>query len=312
MSDFNNNIHLSRGRSSLLSALVVIILVLIGFQVLGSIIGLLLAILFVEAPLEDLAISLVNPSEPELRLPLLIMQGVATAIGMILVPLAYLKIKERLALRHFTEIPLNWSQYIIASVVVITFMGVNSIFIEWNMNISFPDFLSWFEEWARATEDRAAALTSFITGFTSPGVFVVALVVIAVLPAIGEELVFRGILQNEFHKGFGNIHIAIWVSAIIFSAIHMQFFGFIPRLLLGALFGYLYYWSGNLIIPIIAHFVNNGLTVLVIYLNNIGSIEMDLQNPEPTPLYAAAIFAIITGLLLFTFYRQSLLNRLKE
>ena len=64
------------------------------------------------------------------------------------------------------------------------------------------------------------------------------LLVIALLPAIGEELVFRGILQRELWRGTLNIHVAIWVSAAIFSAIHMQFYGFVPRLLLGALFGY--------------------------------------------------------------------------
>ena len=131
----------------------------------------------------------------------------------------------------------------------------------------------------------------------------VAMLVIAVLPAIGEELVFRGLIQNELYRGTKNIHVAIWVAAILFSAIHFQFFGFVPRLLLGALFGYLYYWSRNLWIPILAHFVNNGLSVLVMYFYQRGSFEYDLENPESVPLNAVIISGVVTIGLLYYLYQ---------
>jgi membrane protease YdiL (CAAX protease family) len=128
-----------------------------------------------------------------------------------------------------------------------------------------------------------------------------AVVVIAVLPAIGEELVFRGIIQRELFRGTNNIHVAIWISAAIFSAIHIQFYGFVPRMLLGALFGYLYYWSGNLWMPIIAHFINNGFTVVAMYLYQQGSVKMDIENAEAAPWSSVLFSAVITTALLYFF-----------
>ncbi|MEL7006274.1 MAG: CPBP family intramembrane glutamic endopeptidase, partial [Bacteroidota bacterium] len=136
----------------------------------------------------------------------------------------------------------------------------------------------------------------------------VAIIVIAVIPAIGEEIVFRGMLQNELHTASKNAHVAIWVSAIIFSAIHMQFFGFFPRLLLGALFGYLYYWSGNLIIPILAHFINNGFSLVLVYLSTGEGLFGNPENTESAPLSTVLIFIIITVGLMY-YFRNYFLKR---
>jgi membrane protease YdiL (CAAX protease family) len=181
-------------------------------------------------------------------------------------------------------------------VLVIVFMGVNSVFIEWNQNISFPG-----DQWARDIEKSLAEGVKFITQFNSPTDLIFAFVVIAILPAIGEEIVFRGMIQNDFYRATGNIHTAVWVSAILFSAIHIQFFGFVPRMLLGALFGYLYYWSGNLWIAVLAHFVNNGFTVVGLYLYQKGLINVDLENTTSTPWQAVAFSAVCTILLLYSF-----------
>jgi len=94
-------------------------------------------------------------------------------------------------------------------------------------------------------------------------VFIVA----ALVPAVGEELLFRGLLQNEFMRLTKNPHLSIWAIAFLFSAIHMQFAGFFPRFLLGALLGYLYYWSASLWLPILMHFLFNGIQVLASFLN---------------------------------------------
>jgi len=87
--------------------------------------------------------------------------------------------------------------------------------------------------------------------------------VISIIPAIGEELVFRGIVQNELLRIWNKKHFAVWVTGFIFSFIHFQFFGFIPRMLLGVLFGYCYLWTKSLWVPIAMHFLNNALTLLV-------------------------------------------------
>ena len=134
------------------------------------------------------------------------------------------------------------------------------------MNIEFPEFMKGFGEWARGMEDRMIELTKLLSSYDSFGEMLIALVIIGIFPAVGEELVFRGLLQNKLQTATRNAHLAIWISAIIFGAFHMQFFGVVPRILLGALFGYIYLYSGNIWYPILAHFVNNGLAVIIMYL----------------------------------------------
>ena len=134
--------------------------------------------------------------------------------------------------------------------------------------------------------------------FDSFGEFVIGFVVVAILAGICEEFLFRGIIQTEFMRGTKNIHVAIWISAFLFSAIHTQFFGFVPRMLLGVLFGYLYHWSGNLIVPMFAHFVNNGFSVVMMYLHQIGVVDVEIDTPEAAPWPAVVGFAILTFVLL--------------
>jgi hypothetical protein len=102
-------------------------------------------------------------------------------------------------------------------------------------------------------------------------------------------------------KGTKNIHVAIWISAFFFSAIHVQFFGFVPRMLLGALFGYLYYWSGNLWVPMFAHFVNNGFAVCMIYLYQKKIVDTNLDSPEAAPWPAVIVAAGIVATALWYF-----------
>lgn len=304
MNLFDNNIQLSENRSSLFSILIILVIVFVGFQIIGPLIGMVFALPFMQGSLIE-QLELLSSGNPgtDMRVPLMIMQGTGTLVGMVVIPWAYLKAQERKGFAIFFRQKVNYPALVLTIAIVIIFMGFNSLIIEWNANITFPDFMSGFEEWARKTEDMAAELTTFITSFDSTGQFILGFFVIAVLPAIGEEIVFRGLIQNEFYTLSKNIHVAIWVSAILFSAIHLQFYGFVPRLLLGALFGYLYYWSGNLLVPILAHFINNGFTVMMLYLHDIGVIDINLENPESASLPSALIFGIITLLLLYIFRR---------
>ncbi len=134
---------------------------------------------------------------------------------------------------------------------------------EQNMNMHLPKFLSDLEKWMRKMEDDGLVTTKAILAGTSINALVINLLVIAVTPAICEELVFRGGLQRTLGRWFKNPHVAIWTSAIIFSTIHFQFFGFFPRMFLGAAFGYIYFWTGSLWYPMFAHFINNGYAVVI-------------------------------------------------
>lgn len=307
MNKFDNNIQLWEQRSSSLTVFLVFILSIIGFQVIGPVIGLFLALPFYDGSLVDFQSDLLNPdNNPALKTPLFIMQACASLIGLVVVPLAYLWVAEKKKVSLFFEKRLRLFPIILSGIIVISFMGVNALFIDWNANIDFPDFMSGFEQWAQKTEALAKRMTDFLTDFDHPGQFVMAFIVIAIIPAFGEELLFRGFIQNSLYNSTKNIHLAIWVAAILFSTIHMQFYGFVPRMLLGALFGYLYYWSGNLIVPVFAHFINNGLTLILLYFYDLDLIETDITNTEASPLYTVGIFAIITAVLVFYFRKYFL------
>lgn len=135
-----------------------------------------------------------------------------------------------------------------------------------NSGIHLPEWLSGVEQWITDKEESATRLLDLILSSDTFGSMMFNLLLIAVLPAIGEELIFRGVFQKILYKLFKSGHIAIWVTAFIFSALHLQFFGFVPRFILGLIFGYLFFWSGTLWIPVIAHFVNNAVPVIGSYI----------------------------------------------
>ena len=189
--------------------------------------------------------------------------------------------------------------------IVIAFMPFDGLVIEWNQNLHLPETLEPIENWIRAKEKGLEGITRFLTTFNTVGQLLVALVVIALIPAIGEETLFRGILQRNIGFWTGNAHIGIWVSAALFSAIHVQFLGFFPRMLLGALFGYLYVWSGTIWVPILAHFVNNGFTVFMVYLHQQKVTTLDIESTQSVPITGALTAGIITAGLLYYFKKSN-------
>lgn len=153
-----------------------------------------------------------------------------------------------------------------AGLLIIISLPALSAVVAWNANAHFPAALHGFELWARGKEDEASELIKFLTQFTSLGRLLIGLVVIGVVPGVAEELVFRGVIQRNLVRWSGSRHVGVWLAAALFSAIHFQFFGFVPRFLLGLLLGYLYEWSGNILVPMAAHFTNNAFQLLLLYL----------------------------------------------
>lgn len=188
-------------------------------------------------------------------------------------------------------------------------------FINWLMTINnmmkLPEALSGIEQWMRNSEVNAEKIINIFLNVNSIGALMLNLFMIAVIPAVGEEFLFRGVLQKQFRQWFGNIHIAVFVAAFLFSAMHMQFFGFIPRLVLGIILGYLYYFSKNLWIPIIAHFFNNAIAVIVYYLNYNKVINTDVDKlgssgEDYILIIGSIIFSII---LMLSIYKREHLRK---
>ena len=148
-----------------------------------------------------------------------------------------------------------------------------------------PDCLSRLEEMLRSQEDAANQLTESFLQTRSIGGMLLNVLLMALLPALGEELTFRGLLTNfmdkkdsenyQKHALSTRTHIAIWAVAAIFSFVHFQFYGFVPRMLMGAMFGYMLAWTGSLWIPILMHFTNNAMAVVAYYLTYNGVIAED-------------------------------------
>lgn len=292
--------------------IITIVSSLLGFQLVGIFIGSLLVFPFFDGDYLSFMQAIADPvNNPAIKTPLMIIQGFGSAFGMIFIPwLIYDRV---------FKLPLNFGQTKIAAqpvlftfLIVMFFMVVNSPIGEWNQQIKFPSSLAGLEQALQLMEENMKEITDVLVDFNSVWEFLLGLTVIAIIPAIGEELVFRGLVQNHFVRITKNPHAAIWIAAFIFGAIHMQFYGLFPRMMLGALFGYLYYFSGKLSYAMFAHFFNNGIAVVAVYLHQIGKIDYDIESTESLLWYQVLFSAVVLILLLFAFERSSNKKTVRE
>jgi membrane protease YdiL (CAAX protease family) len=284
-------------------------LLLFGFIMLGMTLGAAAAALVVGAgamasggTINSVTELLQNPAAaPNGWWWLMIVQALSHISTFLFPSLLYWFLIDKRRLADFNGQPAyRVAGWLLVAVLTIAFMPVNGLIIEVNQTLKLPDSLAPLERWMRAKEDQMAELTRFLTTFRTVPQLIMAVLTIGILPALGEEVLFRGVLQRKFIVWTGSIHLGIWLAAALFSAIHLQFYGFVPRMLLGALFGYLYVWSGNLWVPILAHFVNNGFTVLMIFLHQHKLTTIDVDSTDSVPLSAALMGTVVTvGALLF-------------
>ncbi len=170
-----------------------------------------------------------------------------------------------------------------------------------NQEMHLPEWLAGVENWMRGMEDQAEYTIGKFIEVEGLGGLLFNLFMIAVIPALGEEFLFRGVIQQIFTKATRNYHWGIWISAVLFSALHMQFFGFVPRVLLGALFGYFLVYSGSIWVPVAAHFVNNAVGVLALHRGGAGGSQLEqVVDPDFTdgignyyPVAAISLLAVI-------------------
>lgn len=153
--------------------------------------------------------------------------------------------------------------FLLSLAVLLFAMPAMNFIITLNEALTLPEFLKPIEDVLQKMEKEAALSLNMLQGGDSFGDLIISILIIGVLAAFAEEIFFRGALQQLLLKFNINPHIAIWVAAIIFSFMHFQFYGFIPRLLLGAYFGYVVWWSGSLWTAVSVHALNNTLVVIV-------------------------------------------------
>lgn len=200
--------------------------------------------------------------------------------------------KEESFLSYKTS-PTVWF-YLLIPVFLISIMPLMNIIIQWNESIVLPDSMSSMETKIKEMEGASQKMIELMLSGTTVYSILINIVLVAILPALGEEFLFRGILQKHFKELFGNPHIAIFVAAFLFSAIHFQFFGFVPRLILGMIFGYLVYFSGSIWPAVFAHFFNNFMAISVTYLSKSNEI---IAETDSFGTKAADIYFVLIGVL---------------
>jgi len=207
--------------------------------------------------------------------------------------------------------------YILILVFISMFllMPIDNLAALINKQMELPSFMEPIENWMHQEEDSAERITTSLVGNYGIWVLIANLIVIAMTAGITEEFLFRGALQRIFSQWTSNHHIVIWETAIIFSAFHLQFFGFLPRMLLGAYFGYLLYWSRNIWIPVFAHFVNNAFAIIGMSnepMKNNEYINGDISTQHLLPYTIIAIIMSILFWICIRKIRKVSISRIKN
>lgn len=236
---------------------------------------------------------------------LLVEQGVVSTLTFIVGAFLYIYLTHKNPMAYLGMTPTgNIWLYIIASIAMLCIMPLVSATAVWNDSLKLPQALQELEKLMRLMEDTANDFTIQLMSESGAVHLFSALFVMAFIPALGEELLFRGCIQKGLENKIGNAHVAVWVTAFIFSFIHFQFYGFLPRAILGVALGYFYVYGKSLWIPIWAHFLNNALSILIykLFYQEVGETNLstmgasqDLLIPAiaGTMLYLAAMLFFV-------------------
>jgi len=162
--------------------------------------------------------------------------------------------------------PIQASTAVWAMISIIIAMPFLNLTYSLNQQIALPEAFKGIETWMKESEEAATKVTDLILNTKNISTIIFNILIVCVVAGISEEFMFRGLLQSLFGRVFKNPHVLIWLIAILFSAIHLQFYGFITRMLLGAWLGYLMYYTKTIWIPVLAHFTNNFFGVGMYYI----------------------------------------------
>lgn len=202
------------------------------------------------------------------------------SVGVIVIPpfvLAYFISARPLNFLHLDVKKIHWVDIVLVILFMIIIIPFINLLGDLNHQLVLPKVFSGLETWMKASEEQAAQITEKFLSVHNVQGLLFNVFLIAIIPAIGEELYFRGALQGAVQSWKG-VKVSIWIAAIVFSTIHMQFYGFVPRMLMGAFFGYLLFWSENMWLPIAAHFTNNVVAVVFYYLKFNGFKMPDIDS----------------------------------
>lgn len=283
--------------------LLLFIAVFAGIFLAGNLLGFgMIAALYGVNLLLDIA--RLNFSHPQSINALYILQVVTTTLPIFLAPVVFAKWVVRSPdnyLKPTFRFP--WLLFVVAFFVMLVSMPLIEVLSNVNQQMVLPKWLHGLEQWMKDSEESARRVTEAILKMDSVWDCVKNVILIGFLTAVAEEFMFRGVLQTIFEKWAKNTHIAIWVTAILFSAFHMEFYGFLPRTLLGALFGYFVAYSGSIWPAVWGHFLNNSTAVIGTYLYQKKQIKVNLDDAHLFS-YTGYLFSTLIIIILLIVYKK--------
>lgn len=217
-----------------------------------------------------------------------IAQIISQVVGLLLPPVLYVCLVQEKPLNYlgFKKLPL-WS--LLGIVAMFAVLPFNTMVAEWNESFEFPEIIKKMQETATAISEK----------MMNEGNFIVNLLIFGALAAISEELLFRSVIQKALLKLIRNPHVAIIVTAVLFSAFHMEFYGFFPRVVLGLMLGYMFWMSGSIWSSILMHFVNNATIVMLYFMNKREIINIDIDNFGNTSSVLLILLSLIATVAIF-------------
>lgn len=289
-----------------LSSLLILFLLFLGCAIVFSLLALVIAI--VVYGVESITQGVINGA---FSLETLRIIQILSSFGMFVVAsVIFAKIESKNWIGFLSFRKVSPLLFVLTIAIMFSMSPLMEFINETNKNMVFPEALKEIEAWMRLKEAEMTQMTKQFLVMDSFNLLLLNILMLAIIPALGEELIFRACFQKVLGRWTGNYHLAIWLSAIIFSSIHFQFYGFFPRMFLGAFFGYLLVWSGSIWLPILAHFLNNGMAVVGAYVLQQEGKNLDQvfeSDPVNWPILISSTLAFVV--LIWYFHNYTVKKR---
>ncbi len=282
----------------------ILLVLFIGFLLVGQLIAVIAVIPMVGVKGLFHLSSSENLSDPNFVNALSVMQIISAAVGFLVPAWLFSWLATRNKKAEYLRVnakPFGISLFVAALLMICGLPLVNWLG-ELNAKLPLP-------QWALDMEEQGKKLVEAFMNNMDTGRLVINLFMIGLLAAVGEEFFFRGCMQRVLVGWTRNVHAGVWITAILFSALHLQFLGFFPRVALGVLLGYMFAWSGSIWVSVFAHFVNNGTAVLLEYFAQQNPDNEKIKNLDRTGMNEGEwkyvlISAVLAAALLLIFYRM--------
>jgi membrane protease YdiL (CAAX protease family) len=258
--------------------------------------GILLAMPIFKVPPGEV-IQILENNEVETNIGLLKFLQVLYSIGLFLVPAilsGFLIQRNTWKFLKANRVSSYWIIILVITIMIVSIPWINfTSFL--NEKLSLPERWGDLMERIRENDENSWDLMKAYLQTDNIGGLLINIFMVALIPAIGEEFLFRGTVQRILSEWYRNEHLAIWTAALLFSLMHYQFLGFIPRVMLGALFGYLFVWTGSIWMAVLAHFINNAVAVIYYYIFYQGTLEIE---PDHIGIEENAVLMILASVVL--------------